>query len=123
MEGRPRFGRFIDEGTPSVMEKKLEARIRQMLRSYYELIDSNTVSEHESRGKINGFCEALVLTRQTDAENIRALFDEVHLDFFGMTKEARHYQVSGSDHLWSQHNWTKFDRPAYTRRPRRCGRK
>ena len=123
MEGRQRFGRIIDMESPLVTEKKSEKRIRQLLRSYYELIDSGTPAELECKGRINGFCEALVLTGQTDAESVRAIFNDEHLGHFGMTREARYYRVSGLDQIWTQRDWEKFDRPTYIRRPLRCERK
>ena len=123
MEGRTGSRRIIDKEAPLVTDNKSEKRIRQLLRSYYELIDSGTPAEVERKGRINGFCEALVLLGQTDGKSIRAIFNEEHLNHFGMTREARYYRVSGSDEIWSQRDWAKFDHPTYARRPLKCKRK
>ena len=123
MEGRNKSERTIDKEAPLVTDEKLEKRIRQLLRSYYDLLDSGTPAEVECKGRINGFCEALILSSQTSAERIRTIFNEEHLGHFGMTREARYYRVSGSDQIWAQRDWEKFDRPTYTRRPLRCDRK
>ena len=123
MEDRQRFGRIEDGDSPLVTNENSEKRIRQLLRTYYELVDSGTPAEMECKGRINGFCEALVLTGQTDADSISAVLNEEHQAYFGMTREAKYYRVSGSEQIWSERDWDKFDRPTYTRRPLRCERK
>ena len=105
------------------IQKNLEDRLRQLLKAYYELIDSDTSQEHECKGRINGFCEALIQSGQTDPETIQNIFNREHLDHFGMTREARYYQVVGSEEMWGQRDWEKFDRPTYARRPLPCKKK
>ena len=105
------------------IQKNSEDRLRQLLKSYYELIDSNTSQEYEYKGRVNGFCEALIYSGQTDPETIQAIFNREHLEHFGMTREARYYQVVGSEEMWGQRDWEKFDRPTYARRPLPCKKK
>ena len=101
----------------------LEKRLRQLLNSYYELLDSNSPREAELKGTVSGFCEALILTRQMDAASVKKIMDQAHHQYFGMDRDTRYYAVQGSGHIWSQPDWEKFDQPTYARRPRRSDRK
>ena len=69
------------------------------------------------------------------ANNIRKMkngseklsFEEViekeHLDFFGMTREARSNSTDKTNGRFIERDWEKFDEPAYMRRPLRCRKK
>ena len=99
------------------------ARLRQLVRSYYKASDSGTNKEYEFKGRANGFIEALLFTTRITRKQIEEIVEKEHLEFFGITREARSHRTQKSNGRWLDRDWEKFDEPAYTRRPLRCRKK
>ncbi len=98
-------------------------RLRQLVRHYYAATGAGTSKEHELKGKANGFVEALLMTTNMTKNQIEQIIEKEHLDFFGITREARLSTPDESKERWPQKNWDKFDEPAYRRRPLRAKKK
>ena len=45
-------------------------RLKQLVRNYYKTTGSGTDKEHESRGRANGFIEALLLTTKSTTKQV-----------------------------------------------------
>ena len=99
------------------------ARLKQLVRAYYKVTGSGADKEIESRGRANGFVEALLLTSKITKNQIDQIIEKEHLEFFGMTREKSFQAAGNSDSQWVEKNWDKYDEPAYTRRPLRCKKK
>ena len=123
LEGRTGSARIIDEEAPLVRNKVAEKRLREILHNYYDVISSGSAKEHELKGRVNGYSEALLSLGQIDRTALKKIFEEEHFQAFQMTKEARQGAVVGSTESWSERDWGKLDEPTYLRRPLRCKRK
>ena len=123
MEGRPGSKRIIDKEAPLVRNKAAERRLREILQSYYEVISSGSAREHELKGRVNGYSEALLSLGQIDGAALKAIIDEEHFIKFEMTAEARRQVANGASQIWSAQDWERYDEPTYLRRPLRCKRK
>ena len=99
------------------------ARLRQLVRSYYKASNSGTDKEYEFKGRANGFIEALLMTTRITKKQIEEVIEKEHLDFFGMTREARSKSTDKTNGRFVERDWEKFDEPAYMRRPLRCRKK
>ena len=113
----------MEKEDPLALQENSKHRLRQLLKSYYEILDSKTEREFESKGRVNGFCEALILSGQADTETLQDLLNNEHVRYFGFTREARYYKAVNSDQAWSERDWGRFDEPTFMRRPLRCKRK
>ena len=123
MEGREESAKTTDKEAPLVRNKNTERRLREILQNYYDVISSGSPKEHELRGRVNGFSEALLSLGQIDKSSLKSIFEEVHFKKFQMSKEARLQVANGSSQIWSEQDWGRYDEPTYIRRPLRCRRK
>ena len=123
MEGRTGSKRIIDKEAPLVRNKNTERRLREILQNYYDVIPSGSSKEHELKGLVNGYSEALLSLGQVDRTALKRIFEEEHFKKFQMSKEARLQVANGSSQIWSEQDWGKYDEPTYIRRPLRCRRK
>ena len=106
-----------------MVQRDTLGRFKHLLRSYYKTAGSDSEKVQESKGRANGFAEALLMTTGITQDQIDKIIETEHLDFFGITREKRFYALSGSTGQWVETNWDKFDQPAYRRRPLRCKKK
>ena len=123
MEGRGRSAGIDDKEAPLVRNKATEKRLREILQNYYEVLSSGSAKEHELRGRINGYSEALLSLGQMDKAALKAITDEEHFKKFQMTAEARRRVAGGTTQIWSERDWGRYDEPTYIRRPLRCKRR
>ena len=98
-------------------------RLKQLVRDHYKTAGSGTDKEHESKGRANGFAEAVLLTTKITKKQIEQIIEKEHLEFFGMTREKRFQGAGNSDRTWVEKNWDRYDEPAYMRRPLPCKKK
>tara|TARA_B100001093_G_scaffold17865_1_gene16220 strand:+ start:595 stop:1047 length:453 start_codon:yes stop_codon:yes gene_type:complete len=124
-EGKNAYGRsFIkrhqdlnDLGVRAkMMVKRAEKRLREMLASHYRLSGTGSELEHETKGLVKGFCEALVFGRILKPDQINDIIHDEHLKIFGMTKEARMLVENSMPGPWTDRNWDRFDKPTIERR-------
>ena len=123
MEGRTGSKRIIDREAPLVRNKNTERRLREILQNYYDVISSGSSKEHELKGLVNGYSEALLSLGQIDRTALKRIFEEEHFKKFQMSKQARMQVANGSSQIWSEQDWGRYDEPTYIRRPLRCRRK
>ena len=99
-----------------MMVKKAEKRLREMLASHYRLSGTGTDLEHETKGIVKGFCEALLSARILKPDQINEIIHDEHLKVFGMTKEARMLSENSMSGPWTDRDWDRFDKPTIERR-------
>jgi hypothetical protein len=98
-----------------MMVKRAEKRLRELLTAHYRLSGTGTDSEHETKGLVKGFCEALVFGRILKPDQINEIIQDEHLKTFGMTKEARMLSENALSGPWSDRDWDRFDKPTIER--------
>ena len=87
-----------------------------MLREYLHVLGSGCLKEVELKGRVSGFRDALKLARLVKDERFQQLFNEAHLEVFGMTSKAKTLALGVAAQQLTMDDWGRFDAPTVMRR-------
>lgn len=98
------------------MRENAEKSLRALLREYMHVQGSGCHQEAELKGRVAGFRDALKLARLVKDERFQQLFNEAHLEVFGMTSRAKTLAVGVAAQQLTMDDWERFDAPTVMRR-------
>jgi hypothetical protein len=87
-------------------------RLQRLLEEFYELDAAGSPTHTGAKNKLDGFIDAGKATFIVNNADLRKLIDDVHYDFFKMTREERKKQ--GSD-CGLVVDWSTYDEPTVFR--------
>ena len=99
-----------------MLAKKAEMALGALLREYMHVQGSGCHQEAELKGRVAGFRDALKLARLVKDERFQQLFNEAHLEVFGMTSKAKTLAVGVAAQQLTMDDWERFDAPTVMRR-------
>ena len=88
------------------------ARLRTLLKKFYELADEGSTAHSGAKNKLDGFIDAGKASFIVNNADLRKLMDDVHYDVFKMTREERKEQSADSELVV---DWSTYDEPAVFR--------
>ena len=88
------------------------ARLRTLLKEFYELADEGSTAHTGAKNKLDGFIDAGKASFIVNNADLRKLIDHVHYDVFKMTREERKEQSADSELVV---DWSTYDEPAVFR--------
>jgi hypothetical protein len=99
-----------------MLAKTAEKALSALLREHMHVQGSGCHQEAELKGRVAGFRDALKLARLVKDERFEQLFNEAHLEVFGMTNKAKTLAMGVSAQQLNMDDWEKFDAPTVMRR-------
>ena len=103
-----------------MLAKNAEKALGALLREYLHVQGSGCYQEVELKGRVAGFRDAIRLARLVKDERFQELFNEAHLEVFGMTNKAKTLAMGVSAQQLTMDDWEKFDAPTVMRRAGRA---
>ena len=88
------------------------ARLRTLLKEFYELADEGSSAHSGAKIKLDGFIDAGKASFIVNNADLRKLIDDVHYDVFKMTSEERKKQGGDGELVV---DWSTYDEPAVFR--------
>jgi len=88
------------------------ARLRTLLKEFYELDDAGSTAHTGAKNKLEGFIDAGKTTFLVNNADLRKLIDDVHYDVFKMTREERK-ELDGDRELVV--DWAAYEEPTVFR--------
>ena len=99
-----------------MLARTAEKALGALLREYMHVQGSGCHQEAELKGRLTGFRDALKLARLVKDERFQQLFNDAHLEVFGMTSQAKTLAVGVSAQQLTMDDWERFDAPTVMRR-------
>ena len=99
-----------------MLAKTAEKALGALLREYMHVQGSGCHQEAELKGRVAGFRDAMKLARLVKDERFQQLFNEAHLEVFGMTNKAKTLAVGVAAQQLTMDDWERFDAPTVMRR-------
>ena len=88
------------------------ARLRTLLKKFYELADEGSTAHSRAKNKLDGFIDAGKASFLVNNADLRKLMDDVHYDVFKMTREKRKEQSADSELVV---DWAAYEEPTVFR--------
>ena len=102
-----------------MLRENAEKTLCALLREYMHVQGSGCHQEAELKGRVAGFRDALKLARLVKDDRFQQLFNEAHLEVFGMTNRAKTLAVGVAAQQLTMDDWERFDEPTVMRRATR----
>ncbi len=99
-----------------MLAKNAEKALGGLLREYMHLQGFGCHQEAELKGRVAGFRDALKLARLVKDDRFQQLFNEAHLQVFGMTSKAKTPAVGVAAQQLTMDDRERFDAPKVMRR-------
>ena len=99
-----------------MLRENAEKTLCALLREYIHVQGSGCHQEAELKGRVAGFRDALKLARLVKDDRFQQLFNEAHLEVFGMTSKAKTLAVGVAAQQLTMDDWERFDAPTVMRR-------
>jgi len=88
------------------------ARLRRLLKEFYELADVGSTEHSSAKNKLDGFIDAGKASFIVNNADLRKLMDDVHYEVFKMTREERKEQSADSELVV---DWAAYEEPTVFR--------